>query len=79
VNAAPPSGRTLAGIAILLLAIVLLAVAVAVVSPVVGAWPVLIQALFYVTIVAAWTMSLKMLVRWMVTGRLRAPGRVARD
>jgi hypothetical protein len=45
----------------------------------VGAWPVLIQALFYVTIVAAWTMSLKMLVRWMVTGRLRAPGRVARD
>lgn len=38
-------------------------------SRVVGGWPVLVQGLFYVLLVIAWTMPLKSLVRWMVTGR----------
>ncbi len=67
-----PSGRSIAGIAILLLLIALLAVLVALLSRVVGGWPVLVQGLFYVLLVIAWTMPLKSLVRWMVTGRFRA-------
>ena len=67
-----PSGRSIAGIAILLLLIALLAVLVALLSRVVGGWPVLVQALFYVLLVIVWIMPLKPLVRWMVTGRFRA-------
>jgi uncharacterized membrane protein len=74
-----PSGRTLAGIAILLLLIALLAVLVASLSRVIGGWPVLVQGLFYVFVVIAWTIPLKSLVRWMVTGRFRAGAAPARD
>jgi hypothetical protein len=66
-----PSGRALAGIALLLVLIALLAVCVAGVARVVGTWPVLIQGLFYVAVVICWTMPLKLLVRWIVTGRVR--------
>lgn len=74
-----PSGRSLTGIALILLSIALLAVVAAALSPAVGRWPVLGQALFYVGMVIVWTMSLKTLIRWMVTGRFRAPERAPRD
>ena len=74
-----PSGRSLAGIALLLVLILLLAFVIAAVSPLVGGWPVLVQALFYVTVVVLWTMPLKSLIRWMVTGRFRAADRADRD
>ena len=79
VAAPSPSGRSLTGIALLLLSIVLLALVVAAMSPMVGGWPVLVQALFYVGMVIFWTMSLKTLIRWMVTGQFRAPSRMPRD
>ena len=74
-----PSERSLAGIALILLSIALLALVAAAMSPLVGRWPVLVQALFYVGMVIFWTMSLKTLIRWMVTGQFRAPNRVSRD
>lgn len=76
---ASPSNRSLAGIGLLLLLILVLALIVASVSPAVGHWPVLVQALFYAGVVVLWTMPLKSLIRWMVTGRFRAPDRVTRD
>ena len=74
-----PSGRALGGIALLLLLIALLALLVASASRAVGSWPILLQALFYIAVVIVWTMMLKPLVRWMVTGRLRAPAKINRD
>ena len=78
-TAPSPSGRSLTGIALLLLSIVLLALVVAAMAPLVGRWPVLVQALFYVGMVILWTMSLKTLIRWMITGQFRAPSRMPRD
>ena len=67
-----PSWRNGAGIAGILLLIVLLAVFVASFSGVVGRWPVLAQALFYLVIGIIWIAPLKPLLRWMETGRFRA-------
>lgn len=67
-----PSWRNGAGIAGILLLIVLLAVLVASFSGVVGRWPVLAQALFYLVIGIIWIAPLKPLLRWMETGRFRA-------
>ena len=67
-----PSWRNGAGIAGILLLIVLLAVLVASFSSVVGRWPVLAQALFYLVIGIIWIAPLKPLLRWMETGRFRA-------
>ena len=67
-----PSWRNGAGIAAILLLIVLLAVFVASFSGVVGRWPVLAQALFYLVIGIIWIAPLKPLLRWMETGRFRA-------
>ncbi len=67
-----PSWRNGAGIAGILLLIVLLAVLVASFSGVVGRWPVLGQALFYLVIGIIWIAPLKPLLRWMETGRFRA-------
>jgi len=67
-----PSWRNGAGIAGILLLIVLLAVLVASFSGVVGRWPVLAQALFYLVIGIVWIAPLKPLLRWMETGRFRA-------
>ena len=68
----PPSTRKLVGISAILLLIALLAVVVASFSGVVGRWPVVIQALFYLVIGIAWIAPLKPLLRWMETGRFRA-------
>jgi Na+/melibiose symporter-like transporter len=67
-----PSWRNGAGIAAILLLIVLLALLVVSLSDVVGAWPVLGQALFYLVIGVVWIAPLKPLLRWMGTGRFRS-------
>lgn len=68
-----PSGRALAGIALILLLIALWAALVASLSPTVGGWPVLVQAAFYVVVGIIWIIPLKPLVRWIVTGTFRRP------
>ena len=66
-----PSWRRGAGIAAILLLIVLWAVVVASLSAVVGRWPILLQALFYLVAGIAWIAPLKPLVRWSQTGQWR--------
>ena len=69
----PPSGRKGAGIAVILLLIAIWATLVASLAPVVGKWPVLIQAPFYLIMGIAWIIPLKPLIRWSQSGRFRAP------
>lgn len=71
-TAPSPSARALAGIALILLLIAAWALLIASLSPIVGRWPVLVQALFYVVVGIIWIIPLKPLVRWIVTGRLKA-------
>jgi hypothetical protein len=66
-----PSWRRGAGIAAILLLIVVWAVIVASFSRVVGQWPVLVQALFYLVVGTAWIAPLKPLLRWSQTGHWR--------
>ncbi len=66
-----PSWRKGVGIAGILLLIVLLAGLVASLSGVIGRWPVLGQALFYLVIGIIWIVPVKPLLRWMETGRFR--------
>jgi uncharacterized membrane protein YuzA (DUF378 family) len=66
-----PSSRKLAGIALILLLIVGWAAFVASLAPVVGKWPVLAQAPYYLIMGIAWIIPLKPLVRWMETGSFR--------
>jgi Protein of unknown function (DUF2842) len=68
-----PSYRKLAGIALILLLIVVWATLVASLARIVGGWPVIVQAPFYLVMGLAWIIPLKPLVRWMQTGSLRAP------
>jgi hypothetical protein len=68
-----PSPRTLAGIALILLLIVFWAMLVASMAAMVGRWPVLVQALFYLVMGIAWIIPLKPLIRWMQSGRIRHP------
>ena len=68
-----PSGRSGAGIALILLLIVLWAAFVASLAPFVGQWPVIVQALFYLIMGIAWIIPLKPLVRWVQTGQFRKP------
>jgi hypothetical protein len=72
---APPSptGRSLAGIALIILLIAVWAGLIASLSPIVSQWPILIQTVFYVVVGTVWIIPLKPLVVWMVTGRFRAP------
>ena len=65
-----PSARKLAGIGLILLLIVLWAAFVASLAPIVGRWPVLIQAPFYLIMGLAWIAPLKPLVRWIESGRV---------
>ena len=65
----PGSGRKLAGIAMIVALIVLWAVLVASFAGVVGQWPILVQALFYLVAGIVWIFPLKPLLRWMETGR----------
>ena len=67
-----PSWRKGVGIAGILLLIALMAVLVASFSNVVGRWPMLVQALFYLVIGVIWIAPLKPLLRWMEIGRFRA-------
>ncbi len=68
----PGSGRKLAGIAMIVALIVLWAVLVASFSSVVGQWPILVQALFYLVAGIVWIFPVKPLLRWMETGRFRS-------
>jgi hypothetical protein len=69
-----PSPRTLAGIALIVLLIVLWAAFVASLARVVGQWPVLVQAAYYLIMGIVWIIPLKPLVRWMLTGSFRTDG-----
>lgn len=68
-----PSARKAAGIALILLLIVFWAGFVATLAPIVGKWPILVQAPFYLFMGIAWIIPLKPLVRWMETGSFMAP------
>jgi hypothetical protein len=67
-----PSPRKLAGIVLILGLILLWAAFVASLAQVVGKWPVLIQAPYYLVMGVAWVIPLKPLVRWIETGSFRA-------
>jgi hypothetical protein len=66
-----PSSRKLGGIALILLLIVVWATFVASLAQVVGRWPTLVQAAFYLVAGIIWIIPLKPLVRWMQTGSFR--------
>jgi predicted membrane channel-forming protein YqfA (hemolysin III family) len=68
-----PSARKGVGIALILLLIALWATFVASLAPVVGRWPVLVQAPFYLFMGIAWIIPLKPLIRWSESGRFRTP------
>lgn len=70
---ARPSWRKPFGMLLILLLITLWAVLVASLSPWVGRWPVLVQALFYLAagIAWLWVLPLRRLLRWMELGRWR--------
>ena len=64
-----PSGRKLAGIALIVALIALWALLVASLADTTGQWPVLVQALFYLVTGIIWIAPLKPLLRWIETGR----------
>ncbi|MBV8907820.1 MAG: DUF2842 domain-containing protein [Sphingomonas sp.] len=68
---AEPSTRTLAGIALILLLIGVWAAFVASLARVVGGWPILVQAPFYLVMGIVWIIPLKPLLRWIQTGSVR--------
>ena len=68
-----PSARKLVGIALILLLIVVWATFVASLAQVVGRWPILIQAVYYLVMGVIWIIPLKPLVRWIENGSFRAP------
>jgi predicted membrane channel-forming protein YqfA (hemolysin III family) len=68
-----PSYRKLAGIALILLLIVVWATFVASLAQIVGRWPILVQAPFYLLVGIVWIIPLKPLVRWIQTGSFRIP------
>jgi hypothetical protein len=70
-----PSPRKLAGIALILLLIAVWAASVATLSPIVSAWPILVQAPFYLVMGIIWIIPLKPLIRWMEIGRGSVPRR----
>jgi len=66
-----PNWRRGAGIAAILLLILFWAALIATFAPIVGRWPILVQALFYLIVGIAWIAPLKPLLRWSQTGRWR--------
>jgi predicted membrane channel-forming protein YqfA (hemolysin III family) len=68
------SFRKLAGIALILLLIVFWAAFVASLARLVGRWPILLQAPFYLVMGIVWIIPLKPLIRWMETGRFGSNG-----
>ena len=69
-----PSWRKPAGIALILLLIAAWAGLIVQLAEIVGEWPVLVQAPFYLIMGIAWIIPLKPLIRWMETGRWRSAG-----
>ena len=69
--ATEPSSRKLIGIALILLLVVVWAAFVASLAQVVGRWPILVQAPFYLVMGIIWIIPLKPLVRWIQTGSFR--------
>jgi len=67
-----PAPRKLAAIAMILALILLWAAFVASLAPLVGKWPVLAQAPYYLFMGVAWVIPLKPLIRWSQTGSFRA-------
>jgi predicted membrane channel-forming protein YqfA (hemolysin III family) len=68
---AEPSPRKLVGIGLILLLIVVWAAFVASMARIVGTWPMLLQAAFYLVMGIVWIVPLKPLVRWIDTGSMR--------
>ena len=66
-----PSWRKGAAIAAIFGLILLSALLVLALSPLVGSWPVLVQAIFYVAVGLAWILPLRPLLRWAETGHWR--------
>jgi hypothetical protein len=66
-----PSARSILGIALISLLIAVWAAFVASLAQMVGQWPILVQAAFYLIMGIIWIIPLKPLVRWMVTGSFR--------
>lgn len=66
-----PSSRTLIGIGVIVLLIGAWASFVASLAQVVGRWPILVQAPFYVAAGIVWILPLKPLVRWIQTGSFK--------
>ena len=64
-----PSWRKPTGIFAILALILVWTVAVASLSYWVSAWPVLLQAVFYLVAGLAWVLPLRPLLAWMETGR----------
>ncbi len=66
-----PNWRKPVGVFGILAWITLWVVLVASLSGTVGAWPVLVQALFYLVAGLAWIVPLKPLLQWIETGRFK--------
>ena len=66
-----PSGRKLAGIAIIMLLILIWAALVASLAHVIGNLPILVQGAFYLVMGIVWISPLKPLLRWTETGSWR--------
>jgi predicted membrane channel-forming protein YqfA (hemolysin III family) len=75
---AEPTSRTLTGVALILLLIAVWAAFVASLAQLVGRWPILVQAPFYLVMGIVWIIPLKPLVRWIQTGSFRN-GSAGRD
>jgi predicted membrane channel-forming protein YqfA (hemolysin III family) len=73
VQVSEPNPRKLAGIGLILLLIAVWAAFVASLAHVVGRWPILLQAPFYLIMGIVWIVPLKPLIRWIETGRWRLP------
>ena len=68
---APPSWRKPAGIFLILALIAIWATIIVALSPWVGRWPILTQAIFYLVAGIVWVLPLQPLLRWMELGRGR--------
>ena len=67
-----PSPRKLIGTGLIVLLIAVWAAFVASLAQIVGNWPILVQAPFYLFAGLAWIIPLKPVVRWIQTGSFRA-------
>ena len=73
VNPPPePSWRKPAGMGLIILLIMGWAVLVVSLSPWVGTWPALLQAIFYLVAGIVWILPLKPVLRWIELGTWRS-------